>query len=94
MTIKVEETKFNIEAMKVGNGATIAWAEDFVYAVEERPWILKFIFRLAVGRFAWREFMGMVEALITSGGFYPKNVGYSCDDQEYHKDDYSLWGIK
>ena len=90
---KIEETKMNSKAF--GNtGATIAWAEDFIYAVEERPWILKLLFRIAVGRFAWREFMGIVESLLLSGGFYPKNVGYSHREQEYHKEKICLWRIR
>ncbi len=93
MTRKIEDTKMDSRAF--GHyGAVTGWAEDFIYAVEERPWLFKLLFRLAVGKFAWREFMGMVETLIMEGGFYPKYVGYNCNDQEYHKDDISLWGIK
>ena len=90
---KVEDTKMDIKAFG-SMGTTVAWAEDFIYAVEERPWILKLFFRIAVGRFAWREFMGMVESLILSGGFFPKNVGYGLRGQEYHKDKVCLWRIK
>jgi hypothetical protein len=93
MIKKIEDTQMDSRAF--GNyGATLAWAEDFIYAVEERPWLFKLLFRLAVGKFAWREFMGMAETLIMSGGFYPKHVGYSHREQEYHKDNISLWDIK
>jgi hypothetical protein len=93
MTRKIENLESDIKAF--GNYAvSTAWAEDFIYAVEERAWIFKLLFRLAVGRFAWREFMGMAESLILSGGYYPRYVGYCQEEQEYHKDDVSLWGIK
>lgn len=90
---KVEDAEFNIKAFG-SSYATIAWAEDFVYALEERPKIFKWIFKIAIGKFAWREFAGMVESLIICGGYMPKNVGYCCKDQEYHKDKFELWGLK
>ncbi len=90
---KIEDAKFTITAF--GNAAsTVMWAEDFVYALEERPKIFKWIFKLAIGKFAWREFAGMVESLIICGGYIPRDVGYNCIDQEYHKDKFELWGLK
>lgn len=90
---RIQDAKFNIEAF--GNYASIvAWAEDFVYALEERPLVFKWLFKFAIGKFAWREFAGMVENLIICGGYLPRNVGYGCVNQEYHKDKFELWGLK
>ena len=92
-TWKVEDTKFDIRCFG-DYGATIAWAEDFVYALESRPQIFKRLFKLAIGKYAWREFVGMVETLIQCGGHLPKNVGYSLSNMDYHKERPELWRMK
>jgi hypothetical protein len=74
--------------------STVAWAQDFVYALEERPKIFKLLFKLAIGRFAWREFVGMVEMLMKSGGYTPNCIGYFCEDNDYHKEHPELWGMR
>jgi hypothetical protein len=90
---KLEDMKMEIQYLN-NYISTVAWAQDFVYALEERPKIFKWIFKLTIGKYAWREFLGMVETLIRSGGYYPNHVGYSCAKQEYHKDHRTLWGLK
>lgn len=91
--MRVEDTKFEIEAYGNGFCATVGWAQDFNYALNDRPWICKLIFRLVVGKYAWREFKGMVQALAQTGGWV-QNIGYSLQDMDYHKDDITLWGLK
>ncbi len=89
--MKIDETKY----MKHHDVfSVVAWGGDFVYALEERPWICKLLFKLAIGRFAWREFVGMVEELIKFGSFIPRNIGYSYRGMEYHKERPELWGLK
>ena len=91
--MKIEDVKMDVKAL--GNYATIAaWAVDFVYALEARPWICKWLFKLAIGRFAWREFTGMVEAGIVVGSFVPRNVGYCHEQQSYHQEHPELWGLR
>lgn len=91
--MRVEDTKFEIEAFANQSGATTAWAQDFNYALNDRPWICKWLFRLIVGKYAWREFKGMVQCIAMSGGWV-QNIGYSLRDMDYHKDDLTLWGLK
>ena len=69
------------------------WTQDFVYALNDRPWIFKWLFKIAIGRYAWREFVGMVETLILSGSFVT-GIGYSLIDQDYHKEKPTLWGLR
>ena len=91
--MKIEDAA--IKKDQVGSVYTVtAWAEDFTYALEERPWICKLLFRIAIGRYAWREFTGMVIAMIQDGWFIPKNVGYGLRGMDYHKEKIEWWGLK
>ena len=61
-----------------------AWASDFVRAVYERPVWVQWIVRLAVGRYAWRELIGIRDAILKAGLYV--NIGYGLENQDYHKD--------
>jgi hypothetical protein len=59
------------------------WAIDFVRALMERNKLLRLLFRLIVGKYAYREFIGMIEEM-NKGHYF--NIGYCLEGQEYHKD--------
>jgi hypothetical protein len=65
-----------------------AWSTDFVRALGERPKIMKWLFKLVIGRYAWREFAGMYKAIP-----YPE-FGYDLKNNEYHKEHPEVWGMK
>ena len=67
------------------NYATIAgWAVDFVRATRERPLLAKIVFRFVIGRYAYREFIGMMDALEVDG-FVPY-LSYELEQMDYHQD--------
>ena len=62
---------------------TFAWALDFIRALLERPLIVKLLLRPLFGKYAYREFVGMVDSLKS---WDLVNIGYYLKDCNYHKD--------
>ena len=89
---KLEDVKMNVEAHDE-YGAIISWAEDFYYALEERPKIFRWLFKIIIGKYAWREFLGLIECMLIGGHIMLYYAGYGLEEQDYHKDKISLWGI-
>ncbi len=69
--------------MKANLRVTV-WALDFVRATRERPLWARLLFRLALGRYAYREFIGMQEWLARKG--YSPECDYGIESTEYNKD--------
>ena len=61
-----------------------AWAIDFVRAIFERNILAKLFFRIAIGKYAYREFVGMVETM-NKEGLYPW-MDYDLKHMEYHQE--------
>jgi hypothetical protein len=61
-----------------------AWAMDFVRAMKSRPKLLRLLFRIVAGRHAYREFLGLYDALDKAG--YDPNMGYKLQRQSYHNE--------
>lgn len=61
------------------------WAIDFLRAYSERPWIFKIFARLIFGKYAYREFIGMIDASQAQLAYF-FSIGYSLQDMDYHKD--------
>jgi hypothetical protein len=60
------------------------WAMDFVRAARERPLWARILLRLAMGKYAYREFIGMMDSIQRdSGCLY---LGYELEHLEYHTD--------
>jgi hypothetical protein len=60
------------------------WALDFCRAMSERPLWAKLLFRLALGKYAYREFIGLQNAFLGTGDNpFWEGVGHGCD---YFKD--------
>jgi len=57
-------------------------ALDFCRALNERSWLAKFIFRLAIGKYAYREYELMEFHLNLE---YDTNFEYGLEDCGYHK---------
>lgn len=60
------------------------WAVDFVSALKERPLIMRLLFRLATGKYAYREFLGLVKEL-SDTGYYP-GLDYNLKNMDYHNE--------
>lgn len=61
----------------------LGWGQDFLGAYYGRPWILRLIARLAMGKYAYRELVGVREAIEKNGyGIWD----YDLEDMEYHQD--------
>jgi len=65
-------------------GAIAMWAIDFIRALNERNILFKILFRFIVGKYAYREFIGLINAF-NKGGYYPF-LDYSLEEMDYHKD--------
>ena len=62
----------------------VCWATDFVSALKERPLVMRLLFRLVAGRYAYREFLGLVKEL-SGTGYYP-GLDYELKDMDYHNE--------
>ena len=58
-------------------------ALDFCRALNERGWLAKLLFRLAVGRYAYREYELMYMNIKFEG--YSPELEYGLQDMDYHK---------
>lgn len=63
-----------------------AWAIDFVRALYGMGKVRKFLFRIVVGKYAWREFVGMIQTM----GETNCTWGYDLEACEYHKEKVKL----
>ena len=75
------EQTFPIET----NSSLVAWMQDFWQAYLERPKILRWIARKAMGKYAYRELYGSKDTLIKTKQYF-EGFGYSLESMEYHKD--------
>ena len=62
---------------------TTAWAQDFISALCERR-LARLFFRLIVGRYAYREFIGLQDSVMRFG--HNPYWGYGLEKVEYHQD--------
>ena len=61
-----------------------AWALDFSRAILDRPLIIRLLFRLIIGKYAMREFYGLIEKFRKIG--YVMQPGwYGLEYCEYQK---------
>jgi hypothetical protein len=58
-----------------------AWSIDLVRKLYEMGRIRKWLFRLIIGRYAWTEYVGLIETL----GERECLFGYGLEGCEYHK---------
>jgi len=70
-------------------GAIMGWSVDFIRALRDRPLIMKILFRPLVGKYAYREFIGLMDEL-DRGGAVPY-FDYGLNDIDYHEDVMPLW---
>lgn len=72
------------------NTDTLAWGLDFIRALRERPRLFQRIVRFFMGRYAWRELIGLRDS-IEKHGWYT-TFDYGIEGCEYHKDKVgNLW---
>ena len=64
---------------------TVAWALDFIYALEDRPLLIKLCIPFIFGKYAYREFIGVIESL-EKAHHMNCDLGYCCQKLSYHKD--------
>ncbi len=65
-------------------GALAGWSVDFIRAARDRPLWARLLMRVAMGKWAYREFIGLMDEL-DRGGFIPY-FDYELTRMEYHKD--------
>ena len=64
-----------------------AWVIDFIRALNERPAIIKIMLKFLFGRYAYREFIGMIDDQERKGAsLLDRNIGYELEKMEYHND--------
>jgi hypothetical protein len=66
-------------------GTLATWSLDFIRAMRERNIFAKILFRISLGKYAYREFIGMMDAFQREG--YSPYFEYSLEEQEYHRDE-------
>ena len=64
--------------------AVVFWALDFLRAAHEHSKFRGWLIRLALGRYAFREMMGMHETLAKMG--YDPDWEYGIEGCEYHQE--------
>ena len=70
-----------------------AWAMDFCRAVRERPWWARWLFRFVIGKYAYREFIGMQDTIAREG--FDPYYDYGCQNVDYQRDQVpSRWWVK
>ena len=79
------------------NANIIAWTLDFLRALEERPRIIRVSLRWIFGKWAYREFIGLIQGMIDNGwspmfGY----IGYGLENLDYQKDEIQVewWKIE
>ncbi len=60
------------------------WGLDFLRAYHERPRVFRWIARLCMGRYAYRELVGMYEAFKVEG--YDPDLPYDLEHMDYHQE--------
>jgi len=65
-----------------------AWAMDFWYAFLDRPKFLRWIAKIAMGKYAYRE-LYEIKVCFENVDLLP-NIGYSLKHMDYHKDKVDL----
>ncbi|MHB0967409.1 MAG: hypothetical protein ACYC36_13250 [Bellilinea sp.] len=62
------------------------WGLDMLRALQERPRLFQWAIRLLMGRYAWRELIGLRDELIKRGYGFSGNFNYGIEGANYHKD--------
>ena len=70
-------------------GTQMGWTSDFFRALEEFGWLRLWLLRLIMGRYAFREMVGMFDDLKERGCWTP-DIGYGLGGMDYHKEKVSL----
>lgn len=60
------------------------WGLDFCRALKQRPLWARLLFRLACGKYAYREFIGMQDCFIRDS--FDPFYEYGLENVSYHKD--------
>ena len=63
--------------------AVTTWALDCVRAAKERPWMMKILLRFVLGRYAYREWVGMVNVMKK---LHNPTLEYGLEKMDYHKE--------
>lgn len=64
---------------------TAWWALDFSRAIYNMNWPRRILFRIIIGKYAYREFAGIMQAL--HSGQYDPRYTYELEDTDYNKEE-------
>ena len=62
----------------------LAWGLDMIRALHERPHVVRWLIRLLMGRYAYRELIGLRDSIEKAG--YTTTYNYGIEGCEYHQD--------
>ena len=63
-----------------------AWSVDFVRAMWDKPLFVRLLFRIIIGKYAYREFVGLMQFLDKTGDWAGLDFGYGLEGCQYHKE--------
>lgn len=64
---------------------TAWWALDFSRAIYNMNWLRRILFRIIIGKYAYREFVGIMQTL--HSGKYDPRYPYELEDTDYNKEE-------
>jgi len=64
---------------------TAWWALDFSRAIYNMNWLRRILFRIIIGKYAYREFAGIMQTL--HSGQYDPRYTYELEDTDYNKEE-------
>lgn len=67
---------------------TAWWALDFSRAIYNMNWLRRILFRIVIGKYAYREFAGIMQTL--HSGKYDPGYPYELENVDYNKEKLSL----
>jgi len=70
-----------------------AWANDMCRALNERNRFWKWLFRLSLGKYAYREYIGMIH-MLNRAEYHPE-FEYALEHAAYHNNlEWEYWSVK
>lgn len=69
--------------IKISPYQIVGWSQDFCKALNERPLLFKLLFRFIIGKYAYREFIGLQYCLYKAG--FSPYYDYDLRHLEYHQ---------
>lgn len=66
------------------HAVVMMWAMDMLRAIQQQSKFRRWLLRMVLGRYAYREMVGLRDAIDAEG--YDTHFEYSLEDMDYHQD--------